>query len=352
MATFKHLPSGKWSARIRKRGYYVSRSFSTKGAAQRWARRVEDEIDADEFDGKKEGETIGDLLKRYHHEVTPGKKGSERESRRIDQLLAHPVSKHLAVEFGPRHAREYRDSRLEDTVKKGHGIGEKKVSPNTVKKELHLLSAVFKHAIREWEMDLVNPIPNIKMPKVPDNSRDRRLTWVELLRILRAAKRYSNSEFQDIVRIAYLTAMREGEILGINWEDVDLDRAIVVLRITKNNEQRVVPLDPRVVRLLERRLPADRRQKPMGRIFRYTPDGFRSIWQTVIRVGLQLSDLKFHDLRHEAASRFSEMGIFSDMEISSITGHKSYKSLKRYTHHKSSRLAQKIAGRGRRNGNS
>lgn len=334
MASFKHLPSGKWSARIRRRGHYVSRSFSTKGAAQRWARRVEDEIDADEYDGRPEGETIGDLLKRYHQEVTHTKKGADREGRRIDQLIAHSVSQHLAMEFGPRHAREYRDERLAE------------VSPSTVKKELHLLSAVLKHAIREWEMDIHNPIPDIRMPSAGSNGRDRRVSWKELRKLLEAAKAYKNRDFADIIRIAYLTGMRQGEILGLTWEAVDLDNAIAVLRDTKNSEQRIVPLDPRVVRLLKRRLPADRRRKPQGRVFSYGTDGLRTVWHRVTRE-LGITDLRFHDLRHEATSRFFEMGL-SPLEVSSITGHKTLGMLRRYTHLDAAALATKIASRGRR----
>ncbi|BCO32071.1 integrase [Thiohalobacter sp. COW1] len=329
MASFKHLPSGKWSARIRRRGHYVSRSFSTKGAAQRWARRVEDEIDADEYDGKREGETIGDLLKKYHAEVTHTKKGAARESRRIDQLLAHSVSQHLAAEFGPRHAREYRDSRL------------KEVSASTVKKELHLLSALMKHAIREWEMDVRNPIPDIRMPTAGSNGRDRRVSWKELRKLLEAAKSYKNRDFGDIVRIAYLTGMRQAEILSLAWEDIDFDRAIAVLRDTKNSEQRIVPLDHRVIRLLGRRKPADRRKKPKGRIFSYQSDGLRTVWHRITRE-IGITDLRFHDLRHEATSRFFEMGL-SPLEVSSITGHKTLGMLRRYTHLDAAALATKIA---------
>ncbi|HSH29130.1 MAG TPA: tyrosine-type recombinase/integrase [Thiohalobacter sp.] len=54
-----------------------------------------------------------------------------------------------------------------------------------------------------------------------------------------------------------------------------------------------------------------------------------------------LSDLRFHDLRHEATSRLFEKG-FNIMEVASITGHQYLKMLKRYTHMDARRLAERL----------
>lgn len=55
-----------------------------------------------------------------------------------------------------------------------------------------------------------------------------------------------------------------------------------------------------------------------------------------------IEDLRFHDIRHEATSRFFEMGIFNPMEVAAITGHKDLKILKRYTHLRAKDLAVKL----------
>ncbi len=47
---------------------------------------------------------------------------------------------------------------------------------------------------------------------------------------------------------------------------------------------------------------------------------------------LGMTDLRFHDLRHEAVSRLVESGHFSDQQVAAISGHKSMQMLKRYTH--------------------
>ncbi len=56
---------------------------------------------------------------------------------------------------------------------------------------------------------------------------------------------------------------------------------------------------------------------------------------------IKLADLHFHDLRHEAVSRFVEMGL-SDQEVSAISGHKSMQMLKRYTHLRAEDLVERL----------
>jgi integrase len=56
---------------------------------------------------------------------------------------------------------------------------------------------------------------------------------------------------------------------------------------------------------------------------------------------INLADLHFHDLRHEAVSRFVEMGL-SDQEVSAISGHKSMQMLKRYTHLRAEDLVERL----------
>jgi integrase len=64
------------------------------------------------------------------------------------------------------------------------------------------------------------------------------------------------------------------------------------------------------------------------------------MWQAIKRKQ-GLKDFRFHDLRHEAVSRFVEAG-FSDQEVSAISGHKSMQMLKRYTHLRTEDLVARI----------
>jgi len=71
-----------------------------------------------------------------------------------------------------------------------------------------------------------------------------------------------------------------------------------------------------------------------------SPVALRGLWNRVCkRAGL--IDLRFHDLRHEATSRFFEKGL-NVMEVAAITGHKDLRMLQRYTHLRAEDLAKKL----------
>lgn len=63
-----------------------------------------------------------------------------------------------------------------------------------------------------------------------------------------------------------------------------------------------------------------------------------------VRKNAKIEDLRFHDLRHEAISRFFERTDLDVMEIKAITGHKTLQMLARYTHLRTARLADRLAG--------
>jgi integrase len=119
--------------------------------------------------------------------------------------------------------------------------------------------------------------------------------------------------------------MRRGELLRLTWEDVDLDLRVAHLDMTKNGSKRDVPLSSEAITLL-RSLPHD----ISGNLFPITAAALRGLWNRACRRA-GITDLHFHDLRHEATSRFFEKGL-NVMEVATITGHKDLRMLQRYTH--------------------
>ena len=194
---------------------------------------------------------------------------------------------------------------------------------------------------------LVNPVTQIRKPKLP-KGRDRRLLPGELDRILSASE---SPILSHIVRFALETGMRRSELAGMTWALVDLKKRTVTLSETKNGEKRIVPLSTESVRILVG-LP----RRIDGNVWGMASD---SITQAFIRAvararkayekafeekretsdPLFLVDLTFHDLRHEATSRFFEKGL-NPMQVAAITGHKTLQVLKRYTHLKAEDLAE------------
>jgi len=143
-------------------------------------------------------------------------------------------------------------------------------------------------------------------------------------------------------------------MLRLQWRDVDLLAGVATLRDTKNGEDRTIPLSP-AARYILQQLP----RSLCGRVFPVTDRQVRSAYDYAIararrryevecaRQGVSasagyLTDLRFHDLRHEATSRLFEMG-FDVMEAAAVTGHKTLAMLKNYTHLRAHKLAEKMA---------
>jgi integrase len=130
--------------------------------------------------------------------------------------------------------------------------------------------------------------------------------------------------------------MRRGELLTIRWCDFDADTKLVYLPLTKNGESRTVPLSPEALGVLLRQMRIEHEE----RIFPVSANAIRLAWERLKRRA-NIEDLRFHDLRHEAISRFFEQGL-TIPEVSLISGHKDARMLFRYTHLKPEKLAEKL----------
>lgn len=365
MATIVKTPAGKWKAVIRKHGWpTASKTFRVQKDALTWARRAEDEMERGVFidRGHSERLTFDKALSRYLSEVVPTKKPATQET---DRYCAVPLrayfGKYSLAAISPDVVAAYRDQRLATPIKrKDPKTGQAKavldpatgkpklLSANSVRLELALLSHLFNTAIREWRLGLVrNPVSGIRKPS-PGVGRDRRLSEAEEVRLRHALASHSNPMLGWIFDIALETGMRSGEIAGLRTQQVDVKRRVVRLTDTKNDSARTVPLTRHAAEVFTLALDNPTRPEGCDLVFFGEPgrDGkrrpytFAKVWNG-IKTSLGLNDLHFHDLRHEAVSRFVEAG-FSDQEVSAISGHKSMQMLKRYTHLRAEDLVDRL----------
>jgi integrase len=349
MATFVKTDAGTWKAIIRKQGWPItSKTFRTKRDATDWARSTEDEMVRGVYISRAGAErlTVKEALQRYLKEVTPTKKPTTQRSEKITaEHLAGFLGKYSMAALSSDLVASYRDHRI--------AAGK---SNNTVRIELALLSNLFTIAIQEWGLGLThNPVSAIRKPS-PGKGRDRRLSQAEEKRLLQAVDQHSNPMLGWIVRIAVETGMRQSEILNLRTAQVDLTSRVARLTDTKNNSSRTVPLTKGAASAFKEALENPLRPKTSDLIFFGEPgrDGvcrpyqFAKIWAG-IKESVQIADLHFHDLRHEAVSRLVERGL-SDQEVASISGHKSMQMLRRYTHLRAEDLVAKLdslASRGK-----
>lgn len=326
MATIRKRGSS-WHVQIRRQGYPpLTKSFSSRTDAAVWARDTERAIDRAELPvGHRElkSVTVHNLLMRYELEVTAKKRGADRERFKIRVIGAHSIAKVSLDKVTGAMVARYRDDRL------------KVVTSGTVRRELAILQHCFEVARREWDLPIsLNPVRQITLPE-PSRSRQRRLAPEEIERFWAAVDRARAWYVKPLIVLAVETGMRRGELLAIRWADVDTTARTITILITKNGHPRVIPLTPKAVRILN--------GLPCGheRVFPVQAMAVRQAWDRLIqRSGL--ADFRFHDLRHEAVSRFFEAGL-NVPEVALISGHRDPRMLFRYTHPRAELVAEKLA---------
>ena len=166
--------------------------------------------------------------------------------------------------------------------------------------------------------------------------RQRRLNQGEYGRLEQASHLTINPHIWPIIVFAIETGMRRSEILGLTWENTSLERQLAYLPLTKNGTSREVPLSTKAVDVLK----DQRSRKDTPTPFPVNANAFRLAWER-LRKRAGLCDLRFHDLRHEAISRFFEMGL-SAPEVAVISGHKDARMLFRYTHLRAENIIVKL----------
>ena len=306
----------KWQVRIRRAGLRpLSKSFTARKDAAEWGRQME--VKADRADLPTDPKileriTLGDLVRRYIETVTPRKKTAATETIVLNAFRARKICSKRLSEIRTEDFSAYRDQRL------------RTIKPTSLKRELTPVRHLFEVARYEWGLPLKdNPLHGLKL-KAPDQRRERRLLNGEWERLLEAARRCRNPWIEPIMRLALATGMRRGELLTIEDKQIDFERRSLLIKETKNGTSRTIPLTREAISILEK-LP-----RGQGRKFPITGNAFRLAWEH-LRDRADLGDLHFHDLRHEAISRFFELGL-NPPEVALISGHRDMRQLFRYTH--------------------
>ena len=132
--------------------------------------------------------------------------------------------------------------------------------------------------------------------------------------------------------------MRRGEILSLLWDQVDLKRRSVTILESKNGYSRCIPISPSILALLHGCRGA------LGasdtKVFPVTANTIKMAWGRMLK-GTGIKDLHFHDMRHEAISRFFELGL-TVPEVASISGHRDMRMLMRYAHANNNAIFSKL----------
>jgi integrase len=319
--------SGTWQARVIREGFPAEvKSFATRSEAQKWARGIESAMDGGSYRSGSGADRmlLGDALARYSSQVSPSKRGHLDEVIRINALKRTKMAGYSLANLSPAIVAAFRDERL------------RTVGAGAVIRDLSLLSSVINHARREWGVTAENPCQLVKKPPTPQG-RTRVLSDEEERKLLNAliSKGRRNPELLPIVQLALQTAMRRGELLGLQWKHIDLNARTAYLPISKNGNPRTVPLSSEAMAILSA-MP----KRQTDQVFSISAYALAAAFKkATVRSGL--TAFRFHDLRHTATTRMA-VKLPNLIELAAVTGHQSLQMLKRYYHPNASALAKKL----------
>jgi integrase len=318
----------RWRVLIRIKGHPpVSRTFGSKTKARQWEEKARTEIRENRFFEQLEAErhTFAEMIDRYLEQRLPRKSPVMQRHQR-HQLLwwKEKIGHHRLSDVSPALIAQTRDELAAITV---GSKAKKQRSGASVNRYLAALSHVFSVATREWGWLLRSPMDRVE--RLPEaRGRVRYLDDEERKRLLSACEKSRDLLLYPLVLTALSTGCRQGELLNLRWSEVDLERGVIRLLNTKNNERRAVPLHgparDQVLALSKVRRIGD------DRVFPLTSHQLRGPWQAALRQA-EIEDFRFHDLRHTAASYLAMSGA-TLAEIAEVLGHKSLQMVRRYSH--------------------
>lgn len=345
MATFRKRGK-RWQAQVRRLGAFESASFDTKAAAEKWARRIEAEIDQGAALGRSRVTgTVNDLLAAYEREakkVRPLGRSKLGVLKHLREGLGEIALRALTVDAILAHCRKRKAGRIIDGRQVSAG-------PVTIGLDLSLLGTVLRsaHALtgRRLSDDVVRQAREALRPTGMVGKSRERSRVASPAEIDQLCDYWEKNERQalpmaEFVRFAAITGMRREEIARLRWEDLDEKAGLILVRDRKDprrklgNDQRV-PLLFGSLEIVQRQL------RSGALIFPVRPDSVSTLFPRACKA-VGIVGLRFHDLRHTAITRMFERKM-SIEEVALISGHRSWAMLRRYTHLRPEDLAQRYA---------
>lgn len=316
--------NGKYQVQVRQGNFNKALSFTLLSDAKEWARNQELEAAGRLYLGRQyQPKNFAEILSRYAEEITPAKRSAENEMIVIKALLRESWTKIDLPHLRAEDLIKFKDKRLKD------------VKPATLKRQLNIIKHACTVSERDW--DWSSPLTIFKkltLPKSPVHIV-RRITPKQQAAIINAAKGCRSPYIAPLVLFALETAMRRGELLNLTWEDIDLSNNELFIRQTKNGHQRLLPLSPKAIQILDN-LP----RHNSGRVFPLSAGAVRQSFAR-LRLRAAIPNIRFHDLRHEAISHFFDLGLTA-VEVSLLSGHQQLEEVSRYAHATFAQVSAKL----------
>ena len=297
----------------------IQKTFPTKELAKRFIAEKEYQIFKGLYNSNIKYPTLKELIRKYLLEVTPHKKSVEvrnKEKYFLNQFSADfPEINYKINNINTQHVASFRDRYL---------VG-RKIS--SWKRNIAICKHMWAIAMTEWGYPITDIFSNLQKQKKSE-PRNRRLTKKE--EILLTKGNHTSKLMRDIIELAIETGLRRGEILSIREEHIEKNTLLIPER-KNGSTNSSIPLSNKAQHILSN----------MNLPIPLNGDGLKTKWRR-LKEKYEIENLTFHDLRHEALSRYLENGV-SIPDVQVLSGHKDVRVLMNvYANLRASEVAEKL----------
>lgn len=317
-----------YRARVRTKGIVETASFTRKADAKAWAISQEEAIRTGVYfrDAAAKRHTLEDVIETYFKDKKFAKLKDQRSLRTRISWWRDEYGTLTMDRVTPAVITEGYD-RLSRRINPRTG---QPITSSTLNRYLDALGSVLTHAQKKRHIIPTNPCHEVERNSDEDG-RERFLSHDEISRLLEECRNDKAPFLHPLVVLAIFTGGRQGELLNLQWDNVDLKRKQITFLKTKNGSNRTVALAPTAYDILKA-IPHRLRSRL---VFPSTNDSNKHVaiqkpWERARRrAGLE--DVHFHDLRHTTASYLAMSGA-SLPDIAAVLGHRTLDMVQRYAH--------------------
>lgn len=311
------LPDGKW----------MSKQVDSLSLAKKVEAKYKTRVAEEDVLNIHRSPTIDDVWSKYIKWAMDHKRTWKDDRQRWAKHVAPLMTNKRMDRVTPTDV-----DKILEAMRNGRSHKGTPYAPATIKQVLVLVKRVYNWAIQRGLYEGVNPCTKVECPKF-DNRATYSIPEDELRRFMQTVNEWTNERAALVIRFALFTGKRRGEILNLEWANVDLVNGLVTFRgmNTKNKRTQTLPVNKGALTVLKR---CQELRKSHRYVFTsstghyYTT--FENTWKRFIKS--HGFCFRFHDLRHTYASYLASSGQVDIYTLQELLGHREIAMTQRYAH--------------------
>lgn len=309
--------------------HHESKTFDKRKAAEDWAKNREVELKNPQAlvtASSPRCNTLTNLLHRYIEEVHPIKPLGVTKRAALERMQRYPMFQKDVLDMTTADIIDF--CRYRNT--------QENAGKQTINADISYLRTVVAMCKPAWNIPVCTGFIDEAKPLLrrlnllgASNKRRRRLENNEYDLLIDALEKHDQDRrsfipLSKIFRFSIFSMMRLGEVCRITWNDLNREKRTIIVRQRKDptdkasNDQEIALLGPAWDIINDMPIIDER-------IFPYVAKSITNIFRAHVK-RLEITDLRYHDLRREGISRLIELG-FSVEEIATVSGHKNLRTI-------------------------